>query len=602
MSQTITAEAVRPDAEFGTFSKIPFGPVVRRLKPGTVKDLAALVRSSWVDPTGRRITLASNRQLAELAGLDDPETIARHLSKLAEIGAVSVEKSEGRRLVVAHERADGIGDNWINLPDDHPAWRLSPRAFVVYLGVCRYAGDSGACWPTDRRLAEFLCMSIDSVKRGLAELRKCMAVMTTSRFDPKRRSRKRLIHLTPAKRWTVATPAKPEPDPEPAPLKTSMVQKTGSDDRPESAEPIRNSAPEESGFLHPGDPVFCTIESESEDKKEPEHPLPPKLTGHAESEPESGGVVGSGDASPPPATEPKSDPADELIRRLEFEFGESRLNAIQKVEFKRALRALVQSQGPIPASWVEAALAVKPTPGTMDLGNVAIAKLRAWNALSADERADVPDATNNEKLSAMMHGLQDRLDALDSEPSKVIKSKFDGRERVQRADNTWANKTLPAENGSGTPAHVILAEREARWAAQREDDERMRLKQATPPPPPDQAELDRQQREKAEAERIKAEERERSRIEFHRAQVERELAEEVNRRQAAWTSRRTAELLGTMQNDLPGLRRKLAAERAIEAERIAAAVRAEYAPKLASLAPATGTPPPSRPALAVVRA
>lgn len=587
-----TVGADRPDVS--PYTTIPIGPMIRNLRPAAIRTWAFVVRSSWLDTDGQRISRSTNRHLAELANAD-AETVARHLAALAEIGAIAI---DGHRIVI-HERAEGIGELRISLFDDHPAWALSPRAFAVYLGIRKFAGKKSSCNPTDRRLAEFMGMSAGSVKRGMAELRKCLAIVTTcSRFDRDRRARARTIHLTPGKRWAVAKPADPAPDPESAPLNTSTGTKSRSDDRPELAGGIRKSAPEQSENCTLNNRLFAPIEDRREERTEPKPHQPTKPVGRAE---RPGEVVVGESVPPPPDTDPKAALADELIRRFANQIEASALNAIERTDFRRALRKMIADHGPIAGQWIEAALAVKASKNTVSLGKVAIANLRQWAELSADERAAIPDRTQLEMLEDETAQRKERLKAPGMNSPQVVRSKFDGQERVQRADGTWANKAQPAENGSGTPAHVIMAEREARWAAQRASEERIlqewRAKRDAPadlappeptpepPPPVDPAELERRERERAERECAEAVERERSRIEFRRVQIEREQSEETNRRLAAWTSRRTAELLPAMRSDPVGLRQRLAAERAIESERIAAEVRAEFAPKFAALKP-----------------
>jgi DNA-binding transcriptional ArsR family regulator len=420
MGKSSTVRVDRPPVSSeSAYTAISFGHIIRSQRTAVVKTLAVVEKSSWVEPDGRRVTRSTDRHLAELASMD-PETIARHLAELEKAGVITIE-GEGRRLIVIHDQAVGVGDWRINLFDDHPAWAVSPRAFKVYLGFRKFAGKKTACNPTDRTLAEFLAMSVDSVQRGMAELRKCMGIVTTcSPFHRDRRSKSRTIHLAPPQRWIVMTPVDPPPDPKSASVNTSMGADFGFDDRPERVDPTRKSAPEQSEIctptirnLPPNNPKSAPIEVRIEDKNKLNpnpNPLRSERSGQSESEPER--VVGVVDSVsvPPPDTEPKTDPADELIGRLAKAFDESDLKVSGKIEFKRVVREIYASHGPIAAAWVEDALRVRDSPEIRDLGNLAIAKLRRWTKLTAAERAEVPDETKAECTARMDRERKARIE------------------------------------------------------------------------------------------------------------------------------------------------------------------------------------------------
>jgi hypothetical protein len=655
MGKSSTVRVDRPPVSSeSTYTAISFGHKIRSQRAAVVKTWAVVTKSSRVEPDGRRVTRSTDRHLAELA-TSDPETIARHLAELEKAGAVTIQ-GNGRRLIVVHDRAEGVGDWRINLFDDHPAWALSPRAFKVYLGLRKFAGKNTSCNPTDQTLAEFLAMSIDSVNRGMDELRKCMGIVTTcSPFDRDRRTKARTIHLAPAKRWIITKPVDPPPDPKSASLNTSMGADFGFDDRPERVDPTRKSAPEQSEIctptirnLHLNNPKSAPIEVLREEKKEPEpNPLPPKLSGQSESEPERVVVVGSGSV-PPPDTDPKTALADELIQRFANLIEASALNAIERTDFRRALRKLIADHGPIPGQWIEAAVGVKPSKNTISVGSVAIKNLRRWTELTAEERAAIPDQTQLEMHEEETAKRKARLERLRSPDSpQVVRSKFDGQERVQRADGTWANKALPPENGSGTPVHAILTQRRGPIPApshipnlmpsqsktQNENTQTIyfsrvaslplsgvQLKpfidalhnvpkdlepaaytavlerilaeavEAVPPPPPplDPAELERRRRERAEAEQRE----QRNRIEAERNQLRVERAKEIDTRTKAFEQR---ELLRIPANCPGNLDDAITEFRTItlpaKKAEIEAAVRAEFAPKFAALGP---PPPPAR--------
>jgi DNA-binding transcriptional ArsR family regulator len=601
MGKSSTVRVDRPPVSDITFSKIPFGPVVRRLRPGTVKVLAAVARSSWVDSdTRRRVTFASNGQLAELAAVADPETIGRHIRKLAEAGLLTIDEHEDRRRLTLPDVQPG---EFVVLDNADPAWSSNPVPFVVLLAVhfCDWS-NRGQVWPTDAYIARSTGLSVQSVSRAMTELRRAGAVVTSSRAkrEGKRYTRKRVIIL-PGKVTTLCAESTTRKSDEWVPGK---VTTTHPENRllPTRKSDYLNQNSEREFLTTTATTNQPTIESTGQSER--------AETAEAEV------VVVAADALTDTDQEPKAEaPADmaEVIALL----SKSELSRDEQERYLAITRKMVE---PPPIAWHVHALDVKPSSGTKSIAGVVISRLKEWTTTPTDQRAAIIDAIVSKdaeviakRLKSAKFWYEGYLKDLKDGHTQVVAKVRERWERYNAALKAAGqppvvlpNEVIHAERGqrpSPPLSHIPnVMPRRAKTPNESILAEPVNAVPPPPPPPVDPSELERRRRERAERERVEAEQRERTRIFEERVRIEREQAEEVNRRQAAWTNRRTAELLPAMRADPASMRQRIAVERAVEAERIEAEVRAEFAPKFAALAPPPAPtrkppgPPPGPPA------
>jgi DNA-binding MarR family transcriptional regulator len=91
-----------------------------------------------------------------------------------------------------------------------PGWLLfdsevTTNAKLVYLALNYHADDNGITYPSQRGMAESVGISLNSVKRGLAELEdEGLLVRQVERTPTGRRNRYRLLTDRLGKRWGVS--------------------------------------------------------------------------------------------------------------------------------------------------------------------------------------------------------------------------------------------------------------------------------------------------------------------------------------------------------------------------------------------------------------
>jgi len=313
--------------------------MIRRLKPGAIKALAALMRASWIDhDTRRRVCMASNRQIAELAAVADPETIGRHIRTLAEAGLVTIDHHEGRRRLILPEVKPG---EFVTIDDSDSAWSLNPAPFAALLAVRWFDWSGrGQSWPTDATLAKLLAWSVQSVSRAMAKLRQAGAVGTSSRYDAGRQSRRRVITITTRK----------------------------SDEHP----------PGKVMSTHPEKRLAPTRKSdELNHNSEPKLEPPPRT--------KAGAVVVESITHPPRAETPPPPELAEVVALL----AKSKLSPAEQGRYLSVSRNLAGSSAPPPVAWHRHALDVQPSRGTLSLAAVTISRLKAWETTPPDRRAVV---------------------------------------------------------------------------------------------------------------------------------------------------------------------------------------------------------------------
>ena len=59
---------------------------------------------------------------------------------------------------------------------------LPSRAVTLYMYLCHRANSDGQCWPSEKRIAKDLSMSLSTVKRAITDLRKHGSIETEQRF------------------------------------------------------------------------------------------------------------------------------------------------------------------------------------------------------------------------------------------------------------------------------------------------------------------------------------------------------------------------------------------------------------------------------------
>jgi DNA-binding transcriptional MocR family regulator len=59
--------------------------------------------------------------------------------------------------------------------------RISPTAKVTLSAILLYVNEDGECWPSDRRLAEDICLSVGTARRALSDLVKAGYIARTPR-------------------------------------------------------------------------------------------------------------------------------------------------------------------------------------------------------------------------------------------------------------------------------------------------------------------------------------------------------------------------------------------------------------------------------------
>ena len=69
---------------------------------------------------------------------------------------------------------------------------LPSRAKVVYIYLCDRANDEGSCFPSHRKIAEDLGLSVSTVKRAIRDLQQAEAIEKAARFHLKNGRRSNL--------------------------------------------------------------------------------------------------------------------------------------------------------------------------------------------------------------------------------------------------------------------------------------------------------------------------------------------------------------------------------------------------------------------------
>jgi hypothetical protein len=656
MGKSSTVRVERPPVSSeSTYTAIPFGPKIRTQRAAVVKVLAAVTRSSWVDPdTRRRITMASNRHLAALAAVADPQTIAKHLATLAEVGAVTIEHTGDHRVVVVHERAEGIGDQFVVLTDSHPAWSFRPRPFSLFLAVRSFDfQNTGRCWPKNVSLAKFLNWSERAVKRTMAELRGAGAVTTVSVFNPSSVTRKRMIYA-------------PNPTPNPEPTMPGGYEKV---------DPLCDDARVRKSGPHPYEKVDPTptkkwtpplrksgpLKTNSEDEflrttastNQPRE----KFTGQSESEPgaELAEVVvvdelASTDTNPETKPQPAGPPAPGTIAEVIALLAKSQLERDEQERYLEIAKRLAETDNPPPTAWHRHVLDVKPSTGMISLAGIIIARLKKWTTTPAEQRAAIVDEIEAKDAEVIAKRLRSakfwyeaKLGSLKADrnqitpaevrrswseynaalvaagqPAVMLPNEVLHAEETQRKRDELAAESAKAEVKRSNEKTLQDCESriekvkrqlglygmgditcesekfERTYDAIRSvsldmdpTEYRSALKGTFIEAFPFWEALD--EREKAEIQRVLAEQRRLERIESKRVEIEREKAEEVNRRIREWSQNRQIEL--TKEGfDAATVFQRIRNEWSVEAERIKPEVDAEFAPKFAAMAP---TSPPA---------
>lgn len=62
---------------------------------------------------------------------------------------------------------------------------LPSRAVTLYMYLCHRANSDGQCWPSEKRIAKDLSMSLSTVKRAITDLRKHGYIETEQRYRTK---------------------------------------------------------------------------------------------------------------------------------------------------------------------------------------------------------------------------------------------------------------------------------------------------------------------------------------------------------------------------------------------------------------------------------
>ena len=62
---------------------------------------------------------------------------------------------------------------------------LPSRAVTLYMYLCHRANSDGQCWPSEKRIAKDLSMSLSTVKRAISDLRKHGYIETEQRYRAK---------------------------------------------------------------------------------------------------------------------------------------------------------------------------------------------------------------------------------------------------------------------------------------------------------------------------------------------------------------------------------------------------------------------------------
>ena len=62
---------------------------------------------------------------------------------------------------------------------------LPSRAVTLYMYLCHRANSDGQCWPSEKRIAKDLSMSLSTVKRAISDLRKHGYIETEQRYRTK---------------------------------------------------------------------------------------------------------------------------------------------------------------------------------------------------------------------------------------------------------------------------------------------------------------------------------------------------------------------------------------------------------------------------------
>jgi len=73
--------------------------------------------------------------------------------------------------------------------------KLPSRAKVVYIYLCDRANDEGTCFPSHRKIAEDLGLSVSTVKRAIRDLEQAEVIEKAARFHLKNGRRSNLYHI-----------------------------------------------------------------------------------------------------------------------------------------------------------------------------------------------------------------------------------------------------------------------------------------------------------------------------------------------------------------------------------------------------------------------
>ena len=72
---------------------------------------------------------------------------------------------------------------------------LPSRAKAVYIYLCDRANDEGTCFPSHRKIAEDLGLSVSTVKRAIKDLEQAEAIEKTARVHKKNGRRSNLYQI-----------------------------------------------------------------------------------------------------------------------------------------------------------------------------------------------------------------------------------------------------------------------------------------------------------------------------------------------------------------------------------------------------------------------
>ena len=73
--------------------------------------------------------------------------------------------------------------------------KLPSRAKVVYIYLCDRANNEGSCFPSHRKIAKDLGLSVSTVKRAIQDLEQAEAIEKTARVHKKNGRRSNLYQI-----------------------------------------------------------------------------------------------------------------------------------------------------------------------------------------------------------------------------------------------------------------------------------------------------------------------------------------------------------------------------------------------------------------------